>query len=506
MPSRWDPRPRAQPVSLAAIAQRQSILRVRGDERTLVTGITLDSREVRPGDLFAALPGEHTHGRLHLSEAISNGAVACLTDEAGVASANGLPTLVAEHPRAVLGAISAQIYGYPSRELTTVGITGTNGKTTVAHLVGSALRKAQIATGVIGTAGISFDGVAFPAARTTPEAPALHALLARLRDDGAVAVAMEVSSHALELNRVDGVRFDIAAFTNLSQDHLDFHGTMEAYFSAKAKLFTPTFSARAVVAVDDAWGRRLSHEARVPVTTVSLVPEVDADYRCIARTSDVRGRQHLTIRSPDGSTHQVTIAMPAEFNAANALLAWTIAHLLSIDDGLINSAFSSARVPGRMELIDAGQDYSVIVDYAHTPDAVERVLLSLGGTGRVICVLGCGGDRDRAKRPEMGRIAAAYSDLLIITDDNPRGENPDDIRSAMMTEMTAEQRTGVINIGDRREAIGRAISLADTADTVVILGKGHEAGQEIEGVIYPFDDRDEARQYIDNRLAAGGPT
>lgn len=487
----------APPISLRSIADAYPDLEILGDPQTMVTGITLDSRDVRSGDLFAALPGEHTHGHEHMAEAIDNGAVACLTDELGRGSIGSIAALVSAQPRSILGAISALIYAYPAQSMIMVGITGTNGKTTVAHLVGAGLRAAGTSTGVIGTAGISLGSREFPAIRTTPEAPTLHSLLAHLHVDGARAIAMEVSSHALELNRVDGVRFDIAAFTNLSRDHLDFHGTMEAYFAAKAKLFTPQRCARAVVSIDDEWGRRLASIAEVPLATVSLEADSEATFRCVDLRVNPQGLQELIIRDGDGGEHHVVIGLPARFNAANALIAWTILHQLSVDDAAINAAFRQARVPGRMELIDAGQPFTVVVDYAHTPDAVQRVLASLPTTGRIICVLGCGGDRDREKRSDMGRIAAQHSDFVIVTDDNPRGEDPAAIRSTMMDGMSTEQRNHVTDVGDRREAIGLALEMAEPGDTVAILGKGHETGQEVAGMVHPFDDRVVARSFLE---------
>ena len=494
-------RPVAAPVSLQAIVDAHPRLELRGEPELVVTGITLNSASVRPGDLFAALPGEGSHGVQFLDEAIRLGAVACLTDEAGLSGVGDLPTLISHSPRAALGGVAAQIFGYPAQQLAMVGITGTNGKTTVAHLTGGALRECGTRTGIIGTAGVSTDDRFALATRTTPEAPALQGLLAQLRSEGMQAVCMEVSSHALKLNRVDGVRFDLAAFTNLSQDHLDFHGTMENYFEAKAMLFTPQRCARAVVCIDDEWGVRLAQEVQVPLVTVSVTGVPAADYRCTSVESQADGSQRLIIVGPNRDEHLINISLPGSFNAENALVAWTLAHLLSVDDSCIDEAFTQARVPGRMELVDAGQDFSVVVDYAHTPDAVERVLRSLREStlrtgSSLICVLGCGGDRDREKRPEMGRIAATNADLVIITDDNPRGEEAEAIRSSMMVTMNGDQRERVVDLGDRDEVISVAIERARQGDVVAILGKGHESGQEIKGTVYPFDDRSVALTHL----------
>lgn len=470
-------------------------LAISGDPDTLVTGITLDSRDVRPGDLFAALPGEHTHGRRFIDQARALGAVAVLTDSSGGDDAGDLPALIGDDPRAELGAVSAAVYGHPGRDLTLVGVTGTNGKTTVTHLVSAGLRAAGNRVGMIGTAGVSIHDDLLPAVRTTPEAPDTHALLAIMRERGISDVVMEVSSHALILGRVDGLTFDLAAFTNLSPDHLDFHGDMESYFAAKATLFTPRRSRRAVVGVDDEWGRRLAAALSIPVTTVSLDCMTDADVVAVDRQADQGGRQRLTLDTGDVS-HSFDLPLPGEFNAHNAAIAWAMLHILGVTDRVIELGWGEARIAGRMELVDAGQPFAVIVDYAHSPDAVERVLGAVRGQGRRIVVLGCGGDRDRAKRPLMGRIAAQGADLLIVTDDNPRSEDPEVIRAAMLAGIDPDQRGHVHEIGDRRCAIATALTQARPGDVVLILGKGHETGQEVGGVTRPFDDRVVARELL----------
>lgn len=473
---------------------------VKGDPETLVTGITLDSRDVRPGDVFAALPGEHTHGRRFIEQARTLGAVAILTDHSGEQDAGDLPALVGDDPRGELGAISAAVYGHPGRDLTLVGVTGTNGKTTVTHLVSAGLRAAGNRVGMIGTAGVSIHDEQLPAVRTTPEAPDTHALLAIMRERGISDVVMEVSSHALILGRVDGLTFDLAAFTNLSPDHLDFHGDMESYFAAKAMLFTSRRSRRAVIGVDDEWGRRLADALSIPVTTVSMVREAEADIVAVDRQTDEHGRQRITLDTALGR-HSVDLALPGQFNAQNAAIAWAMLHDLGITDRVIAIGLSEARVSGRMELVDAGQPFAIIVDYAHSPDAVERVLAGVHADGRRIVVLGCGGDRDRTKRPLMGRIAAQGADLLIVTDDNPRGEDAGAIRAAMLGGIEAHQRNHVHEIGDRRLAIATALAEARPGDVVLILGKGHETGQEISGVIHPFDDRVVARELLTRESA-----
>jgi len=456
------------------------------DRAVLVTGITLDSRSVQPGDVFAALPGAQMHGATFCDQARARGAVAVLTDE--VADTAGLPALRCADPRASVGSLAAEVFGRPSDDLLMVGITGTNGKTTTAFLVEAGLRAAGYATGLIGTTGVRLGDTALPSERTTPEAPDLHALLGVMRERGIDAVAMEVSSHALALGRVDGIVFDMAVFTNLSQDHLDFHGTMEAYYEAKASLFTPVRARQAVIGVDDESGVRLARSTALPTTTFALDHNADA---CCTSIVDDLGEQCMTVRCDDRE-HEVVVGIPGRFNAANGLAAWTALHVLGLPDGALSTAMRDVRVPGRMELVDEGQDFVALVDYAHSPDSVARVIASVQprDSGHRIVVLGCGGDRDREKRPVMGRIASEQADLLIVTDDNPRSEDPAAIRSAMLAGITAP-RGDVREIGDRRAAIAAAVSEARPGDVVLILGKGHEPGQEIAGVVHPFNDRDE---------------
>jgi UDP-N-acetylmuramoyl-L-alanyl-D-glutamate--2,6-diaminopimelate ligase len=478
-------------------------LEIQGDSDVLVRGITLDSRSVRAGDLFAALPGTNFHGVDFVAEARSRGAAAIFTDGWGANQLAGDTCLIAQHPRDYLGSLSATIFGDPGRDLTLVGVTGTNGKTTVSHLVFAGLREAGMSTGLIGTAGIHINDESLPSVRTTPEAPELHRLLAHMRDRGVQAVSMEVSSHALSLGRVDALRFDIAAFTNLSQDHLDFHGSMEEYFRAKSMLFEASRCARAVICIDDVWGQRLAQECKVPTTTVAGLAldsdTSDADVVCTSIEERSDGTQFVRVRTAAGEEHSFNVSLPGRFNATNAVLAWTILRLLSVQDAVIATALGSVRVPGRMEVVEARIPATVIVDYAHTPDAVERAMQSVKVAGRRIVVLGCGGDRDREKRPQMGRIAASLADVLIVTDDNPRGEEPSSIRAAMMSGVEAQHQGRLVEVGDRREAIERALAMADVNDVVMVLGKGHESGQEIAGIVHPFDDREVIRHFSGGR-------
>ncbi len=471
-----------------------------------VTGVTLDSRRVRPGDLYAALPGFTTHGARFAAQARANGAAGILTDPSGadiIGSEGGIdvPVLVVEDPRGVLGAVSALVYGDPARALATTGITGTNGKTTASYLLDAALRAGGHTTGVIGTVATHIGDEVLPATRTTPEAPDLHSLLAVMRERGASAVTMEVSSHALELGRVDGVHFDLAVFTNLSQDHLDFHGDMESYFGAKAALFTADRAAAGLVCVDDAWGRRLAEAEAIPLATYALDQPADWTVRDILLST--AGACQFTAVGPGGVHVAAGVGLAGRFNVANALAALAAAVHHGVEPQLAADAIRECPgVPGRMERVAAGQPYLAIVDYAHTPDAVARAIQATREviTGRVITVLGCGGDRDRDKRPSMGEVAARDCDILVITDDNPRSESALAIREAIMAgtwRVDRRQRAQVLVEADRARAIGIAAGMAEAEDAVLVLGKGHEQGQEAAGVVTPFDDRVELRRAME---------
>ncbi len=482
-----------------------------------VCGVTLDSRKVQPRDLYAALPGAHVHGAQFVAEAAKNGAVAVLTDSAGAAliDASGgpaaeLPQLIAADPRAVLGEVAAAVYGHPTTQLTLLGVTGTNGKTTVTYLLDAALAAAGHRTGLVGTVQTRIADSVVPSVRTTPEAPELQALFAAMRERGVDAAAMEVSSHALALHRVDGCRFAGAAFTNLSQDHLDFHHTLEEYFEAKALLFDPrrgllpAGSGRAVIAADDPYGRRLLARR---TDAVSYGFGADADWQA----RDVRlstGGSDFVVRTPSGETADARVRLPGAFNVPNALCA--IALLVETGmalDVAIAGVAGLPGVPGRMERVDAGQEYLALVDYAHTPVAVTSLLATAREliAGRLIVVLGCGGDRDRGKRPLMGAAAVGGADVAILTSDNPRSEDPLAILAEMQegARRAADERQCadcVLVQPDRAAAIAEAVAQARPGDAVVIAGKGHETGQDIGGTIHPFDDRSVLHDAI---LAAG---
>ena len=453
-----------------------------------VTGCTLDSRAVQPGDLYAALPGARAHGADFAAAAAAAGASAILTDPAGAGrcAAYDLPVLVADDPRGVLGAVAAWVHDDPSAAMLVLGVTGTNGKTTTAFLLDAGLRAAGHTTGLLGTVVTRIGETAVPSLRTTPEAPDLQALFATMRERGVTAVAMEVSSHALALGRVDGVRFDTSVFTNLSQDHLDFHPSMAAYEAAKAALFTRARSRRGVVDIDDAAGRRLLATASIPITTYGEQGQwraADVDLRADGSTFRLVG---------PGVDVPASVRLPGAFNVSNALaaLACLVVAGIPIADAVRGIA-SLAGVPGRMERIDAGQPFTAIVDYAHTPEAVTTLLAAVRALtgGRVVVVLGCGGDRDRGKRPLMGRAAVQGADLAVLTSDNPRSEDP----NAILAEMAPP---GAIVEPDRRRAIELAVRDARSGDVVVVAGKGHESGQEISGVVMPFDDRQVLREAL----------
>jgi len=460
-----------------------------------VTGVTLDSRAVAPGDLYVALPGTRVHGAAFCADAVAAGAVAVLTDPDGRARAaqTGVPVFVLADPRGKLGEVSCWVYGNPSSRLTLIGVTGTSGKTTSTYLLESGLRAAGHQTGLIGGVQTRIGTDQLPSTLTTPEAPDLQALFAVMAERGVTAAAMEVSSHSLALGRVAGTSFDVAVFTNLSQDHLDFHADLEDYFRAKASLFMPPVLG--VINIDDKYGRRLASSALVPITTFSAAGKPEADWRAIDVRSGADGSTFRVI-GPGGVEADVSVGLAGVFNVANALGA--VVALVEAGVGLEDAVAGIAAcpgVPGRLERVPAaGLDITAFVDYSHKPGAVEAVLRSLRPVtqGSLIIVLGCGGDRDRAKRPMMGAAAASLADVAILTSDNPRSEDPLAILAAMLDGVLSvpqASRARVIVEPDRAAAIGQAVALAVPGDVIVIAGKGHETGQYVAGAVLPFDDR-----------------
>ncbi|MGQ4375855.1 UDP-N-acetylmuramoyl-L-alanyl-D-glutamate--2,6-diaminopimelate ligase [Streptomyces sp. SAS_267] len=495
--------PRPVHVSATPIAELADQL---GAERptsdTGVTGITHDSRAVRPGDVYAALPGARLHGADFVTQAAGLGAVAVLTDPTGAdrAAATGLPVLVVENPRGSMGELAATIYGHPGRDLLQIGITGTSGKTTTAYLVEGGLKTVR-STGLIGTVEMRIGDERIKSERTTPEATDLQALFAVMRERGVDSVAMEVSSHALVLGRVDGCVFDVAVFNNLSPEHMEFHTGMEDYFQAKAQLFTARRSRLGVVNLDDEYGRRLAGEATVPVVTFSAEGHPDADWR--AEEVEV-GPMDSTFTAVGPKGERVTARSPlaGPFNVANALAAIVALAAAGIDPQTAADGIAAVPgVPGRLERVDEGQPYLAVVDYAHKTDAVESVLRALRKVteGRLHVVLGCGGDRDRTKRMPMGAAVARLADTAVLTSDNPRSEDPLAILATMLAgaaEVPAHERGEVQVFEDRAAAIAAAVARAKPGDTVLVAGKGHEQGQDIAGVVRPFDDRQVLREAI----------
>ena len=485
-------RPRTvHPVRLAALFA--------GAGPTLVSGITHDSRLVGPGDLYVALPGRRHHGAEFAAQAAAAGAAAVLTDADGarLGASLAVPVVVVDDPRREMATVAAAIFGRPGEAMTMYAVTGTAGKTTTTFLLDAALRATGTRTGLVGTIGFFLDGRPLEATRTTvttPESTELQALLGYLREQGAQAATMEVSSHALSLGRVDAIPFAVSAFTNLGQDHLDFHHDEEAYFAAKASLFTPDRTRHAVVNIDDPRGRllagRLAEAGELELTTVSLTEAAD----CQALACDLRrdGRTGVRARLRE-RTVEFTLSLPGEFNVRNAVTALAMVAAAGGDLDAAALGLASAWVPGRMQLVDLGPQAPVVyVDFAHTPQAVAAALRAVGPRRR-IAVLGCGGDRDPEKRRPMGAAAAQHADLVLVTDDNPRSEDPAAIRAEVLagarTALSAGGRASeVLDGGDRRSAIRRALQRARPGEVVAILGKGHELGQEVAGEVLPFSD------------------
>jgi UDP-N-acetylmuramoyl-L-alanyl-D-glutamate--2,6-diaminopimelate ligase len=481
--------PAVAATTIEAIASRVGVAAsdIVGDASLAVAGIAHDSRAVRPGQIFACLRGSSFDGHDHAAEAVAAGARALLVDHRldGVGS---VAQIIVKDTRIAVGPAAAAAWGDPADRLLMVGITGTNGKTTTAQIVAAALEGAGVQTGIIGT---------LHGPRTTPEAPDLHAELAGFVAGGCKAVVMEVSSHALQLHRVDGTRFDVVGFTNFGHDHLDLHGSPEAYFRAKSALFTPSFSSRAVINVDDTHGRLLAD---------GVDGDIDVRQISVEDLTDITAAS--SSHSYTWNERRIDVPLGGDFNVANSQMAIELVACLAeaddtIDvDAAITSLTTLAPVPGRFELVETEEttslNISVVVDYAHTPDGLERVLESARKItdGRVIAVFGCAGRRDREKRPAMGEIAGRLADLAVATSDNPRGEDPGAIIDDVIAGVAANYRSRVSAQPDRRRAIRSALQTAESGDTVVIAGKGHETYQDLGHTIIDFDDRSVARQEL----------
>ena len=464
-----------------------------------VVALAYDNRAVAPGTLFFCVPGFTRDGHDFAADAVARGAAALVVQRPlGL----GVPELLVDDVRAAMARAAARLHSDPTALLPVVGITGTSGKTTTTHIVRQLLEAAGRRCGLIGGVNWVIGGEERPAALTTPEAIDLQATFRAMLDAGERACAMEVSSHALELRRVDCVHFAVAAFTNLSQDHLDFHPDMESYFAAKRRLFEEFDVGHSIVVVDDEWGRRLAAQLEAPVTVSLAGP---ADWQAVGVRADLDGSA-FTVRSPAGEA-AVELPLRGRFNVANALVAMAVCDALGLRLGEMADALRDVvAVPGRAQAVDEGQGFAVLVDYSHKPGALENVLVSARelASGRVIVVFGAGGDRDRAKRPLMGAVAARLADYAIVTSDNPRSEDPE----AIIDEILGGVPPTAFHVkrqSDRRAAIVLAVELAESGDVVVIAGKGHEQGQEFAGGRKePFDDVEIARAALRAAASGGG--
>ena len=480
--------------AVAAIANAE----LRGDAATVITGLTLSSKDVQAGDLFIALPGEKNHGADFVEDAISHGAVAVLTDVAGAAKVKGVPVIVSSNPRRAAGVISAWFYSEPMRDLYSVGVTGTNGKTTVTTLLHQIMSAAGRESGLIGTVETRIGEEVITSKRTTPESSDLQALSAVMRERHMRNLVMEVSSHAIALERIRGSHFAVVAFTTLSQDHLDFHKTMQAYFEAKAKLFSYEFADLAVINIDDSYGIKLAELTELPVMTVSRHDQ-SATWHYTSISKDYVGA-HVAIRGSAGILIEGKVHLHGGYNFDNLLMAVAIATESGIDPIDIAAILPQLTgAVGRLDAVRLGQNFTALVDYAHSPDAVTRVLETAReiSDGRVIAVLGCGGDRDTSKRSLMGKALQDGADVAIYTSDNPRSEKADAILVQMTLGLEIHEPSAVIE--DRADAIRAAVNEAQEGDVVLVLGKGHEKGQEINGTVHPFDDRVELARAIEDK-------
>ena len=511
-------------VPLAAIGEAIGVVVPGASGSVAVTGISLNSRAVQPGDLYVALPGASRHGADFVSQAVEAGAAAVLTDDAGArllafSHDIAVPVLLAGEPRSLVGRLSALIYrSRPQDEPAPAlyGVTGTNGKTTTTYFINALLQALGQKTGLIGTIEILAGGEPIPSLLTTPESTDVHALLALMRERGLDAASMEVSSHAISFHRVDGVEFDVAGFTNLTQDHLDLHGSMDEYFQTKARLFTPGRARSAVVTVDDDWGVKLAAAAGIPVTTLAThatraatgTPAA-ADWTVLDPSPRGLGTV-FTLRHRDGTELRVHTGLPGSFNVANAALATVMVLAGGHDAAAVQAALDAAdpftvAVPGRMQLVSTAP--AAVVDFAHNPDALARALEAVRSPepgSRVIIVFGATGQRDQGKRPAMGAIAARLADIVIVSDDDPHDEDAAAIRGDVLVgAVEAKEHEGldcsILEVFPRDAAIRKAVELAGPADTILVAGRGHEIWQEVKGVNLALDDRVELRSALTAR-------
>ena len=494
---------RVVPRTLAELADRTGG-RVEGDPATQVSGATVDSRDVQPGDLFGAFTGLKQHGARFAADAVAGGAVAVLTDTAGLDVLAGLgldvPVLITADARVAMGEAAAAIYGDPSKDMVVVGVTGTNGKTTTTYFIDNALAQVHSLRGMMGTVELRLGDEAIESPRTTVEAPVIHGLLARMREEGVTAALTEVSSHAAALARIGGVEFDVAVFTNLQWDHLDFHGDMEGYLDAKAKLFAPGRARQGIINIDDEWGRALTQRLQIPFQTVStkLDEPQSADWTVTWADVGLDGvGSRFTFTDPDGGEHRAESPLPGLVNVSNAMVAIAAAHAAGVSlEQAITGVATAHDVPGRMERVieRSDEDPLAIVDYAHTPDALTLALQGVRPItpGRLILIFGSDGDRDQGKRPVMGEIAAQLADVIVLTDENPRSEEPAAVRAAIRDgiQKVRPDLHDFHEVEPRMAAVEYGLRLGKPGDTVIVTGKGAEPTQEVAGVFHRYNDRD----------------
>lgn len=474
---------------------------IQGDVNIEIAGIEYDSRRIEPGCLFVCMPGSKTDGHLYVNSAAERGAVAYLVEKP-VEVPDNQTVIEVENTRAILPELAARFYGRPSRQLRVIGVTGTNGKTTTTHLIKAILEEAGHRVGLIGTLYASWNGRQETIANTTPESLDIERFMRRVVDEGGDYVVMEVSSHALDIGRVREIDFNVGVFTNLTQDHLDYHQTFARYLEAKSRLFKGIEVREgnfAVVNVDDDSWTELLRDVRIPIVTYGI----DRHAAILAEEAEITAAgSRFTVRYPDGIL-KIRLRLAGLFNVYNALASIAFAVQEGVPADKIETALAKVKgVPGRFESVDEGQDFAVIVDYAHTPDGLENVLKTARAIveHRLITVFGCGGDRDRGKRPIMGRIAASLSDFCIVTSDNPRSEEPMDIINEILEGVRQVEGAHYAVVPDRRDAIFHAIQLAGKGDLVMIAGKGHEDYQIIKGQVLPFDDRQVARECLREKI------
>ncbi len=484
-------------MKLNELLETITVLGIAGDTKVDIGGISYDSRQVKPGWLFVAMPGTQMDGTDFIPDALSHGAVAVVSEHE-LDLGQGVAHVHVPHARRALAELSNLFFGERSRQMTMIGVTGTNGKTTTSYMIRDLLREGGHETGLMGTVAYEIGNRSIPASRTTPEAPDIHAMLRQMKDRGCDAVVMEVSSHAIALDRVHGIDFNIGVFTNLTQDHLDFHKDMDSYFDAKANMFETmekSHNRSVVINIDDPWGRRLVEERAIDADIITYGFDEHAQVRATDMRLDIDGTS-FEVTTPWGSG-KARIRLLGRFNVDNALAALAAGGLCGIEfERMLSTLEQIDAVPGRLELVPNRKGRKIFVDYAHTDDALQNVLVTLREIckRRLIVVFGCGGDRDKGKRAKMGRVASNLADYAIVTSDNPRRENPSDIVGEIIEGFDDHERYEVVL--DRHDAIERGIAMMHRKDVLLVAGKGHETYQEFDGIVVPFDDRDVIKEIV----------